>query len=67
MVLADVCPVLPFPLQIMYIVLVFGGYGLFVMDAYPRIPNMYMASYHKYVSGWVLHELRCPMAVAFPS
>ena len=51
----------------MYIVLVFGGYGLFVMDAYPRIPNMYMASYHKYVSGWVLHELRCPLAVAFPS
>jgi hypothetical protein len=33
----------------MYIVLVFGGYGLFVVDAYPRIPNLYMASYHKCV------------------
>jgi hypothetical protein len=36
----------------MYIVLVFGGYGLFVYDAYPLIPNMFMASYHRYVAPW---------------
>ncbi len=35
----------------MYIVLVVGGYGLFVMDAYPRIPNAYMDSYHKCVNA----------------
>lgn len=35
--------------QIGYIILVVGGFGLFIMKAYPLIPNQYMAGYHKCV------------------
>jgi hypothetical protein len=31
----------------MYLVLVVGGFVIFVKDAYPLIPNPYMAGYHK--------------------
>ena len=48
----------------MYIVLVVGGYTLFVMDAYPRIPNMYMDAYHKYVT---MDRGDCVLAMTNPS
>ena len=36
-------------LQTVYALLVFGGYGLVLWEAYPQIPNYYMAGYHKYI------------------
>jgi hypothetical protein len=38
-------------IQIAYVVLVFGGYGLFVLHGYPHLPNRYMAAYHKWVGA----------------
>ena len=37
-------------MQLMYLALACGGFGLFVKDAYPHIPNPYMDSYHKCVA-----------------
>ena len=41
-------------LQIVYAVLVFGGYGVVVYSAYPRIPNDYMAGYHRWIGVFVV-------------
>lgn len=41
-------PALDTHTQIGYVVLVVGGFGLFILEAYPLIPNNYMAGYHKY-------------------
>ena len=41
-------------LQIVYAVLVFGGYAVVVWQAYPRIPNPYMAGYHKWIGVFVV-------------
>jgi palmitoyltransferase ZDHHC4 len=40
-------------IQILYVILVFGGYLGFVYYGYPRIPNRYFAGYHKYI-GFVI-------------
>ena len=36
-------------LQTVYASLVFGGYGVVLWEAYPQIPNAYMAGYHRYI------------------
>ena len=41
-------------LQLVYAALVFGGYGLVLWEAYPQIPNMYMAGYHRYIGIFVV-------------
>ena len=33
--------------EILYVILVFGGYGAFVLKGYPLLPNPYFAAYHK--------------------
>lgn len=33
--------------QILYLVLVVGGFGLFIVEGYPFLPNQYMAGYHR--------------------
>jgi len=37
-------------LQILYTVLVVGGYLMFVKDAFPMMPNPYVPEYHKYIA-----------------
>lgn len=34
--------------QILYLVLVIGGFGLFITKGYPHLPNPYMAGWHRY-------------------
>ena len=41
-------------LQIVYFVLVFGGFGMMVIVGYPMIPNPYMSEIHKYIGGLVV-------------
>ena len=41
-------------LQIVYATLVFGGYGVAIIEAYPRIPNLFMPFWHKYTGVMVL-------------
>ena len=41
-------------LQSVYAVLVFGGYGCVLWQAYPQIPNLYMAGYHRYIGVFVV-------------
>ena len=44
----------PNPLvQIVYFVCAFGGFYVYVEEGFPRIPNQFMDSYHKYI-GTVL-------------
>jgi hypothetical protein len=43
-------------IQILYVVLVFGGYGAFWIKGYPLLPNPYFAGYHKTI-GAVLFVL----------
>lgn len=38
-------------IQILYVVLVFGGYGAFVLKGYPLLPNPYFAGYHKVIGA----------------
>ena len=40
-------------LQLAYGALVIGGYAVIVWQAYPMIPNLYMAGYHRY-TGFVV-------------
>lgn len=41
----------PHPIiQIAYVILVAGAYGMFVIHGFPLIPNPYMAGYHKIIS-----------------
>jgi len=37
-------------LQIMYLALILGGYALFLRDAYPWLPNIYLGSQHKIIA-----------------
>ena len=37
--------------QIGYMILDVGGFGLFIMEGYPLVPNDYMAAYHKCVGS----------------
>jgi palmitoyltransferase len=40
----------PHPIiQLVYVALVVGCYGLFVVHGYPLIPNRFLAAYHKYI------------------
>ena len=41
-------------LQIVYFVLVFGGFIMMVIVGYPMIPNPYMSAIHKYTGGIVV-------------
>jgi palmitoyltransferase ZDHHC4 len=41
-------------LQIVYFVLVFGGFVMMVIVGYPLIPNPYMSEIHKYIAGLVV-------------
>jgi hypothetical protein len=36
-------------IQILYVALVFGGYGVFIVYGYPLMPNLFMAGYHKWL------------------
>lgn len=37
--------------QLLYVVLVFGGYGAFVVKGYPLLPNAYFAEQHKWIGA----------------
>jgi hypothetical protein len=43
-------------IQILYIMLVFGGYGVFLFKGYPLLPNPYFEAYHK-INGAILFIL----------
>jgi palmitoyltransferase len=34
-------------IQLAYVLLVFGGYGVFIVHGYPQLPNLYMAGWHR--------------------
>jgi palmitoyltransferase len=34
-------------LQFFYVALIFGGYGIYIMEAHPYLPNMFAAGWHK--------------------
>lgn len=39
--------------EILYVILVFGGYGAFVVKGYPLLPNPYFSAIHKYIGFFV--------------
>ena len=35
-------------------ILVVGGFGLFIMEGYPHLPNKYMAGYHRIIGYFIM-------------
>ena len=40
--------------QIVYFIIAVGGYYLYVINGFPRVPNDYIGNYHKYIASVIM-------------